>query len=87
LGGNGSDSGDGAYGEEIRMIWMGKLETEFIKIPFLDLPLGAMKDHVCPFGGFARTMCCMCATMATVGMTMMTTSVTLAAVAVMVMAK
>jgi hypothetical protein len=64
-----------------------KLETEFIKIPFVDLPLGARKDHVCPFGGFVRTTCCACAKMATTAMTMTTTAVTLEAVAVMVMAK
>jgi hypothetical protein len=63
-----------------------KLETELIKIPMLDLPLGATENCVCPFGDFARTMCCMCATTAVAEMTT-TNTVTSAVAAVMVMAK
>jgi hypothetical protein len=64
-----------------------KLKTEFIKIPFVDLPLGAMEDHVCPFGGSAQTMCCECATMAAAATTTMMTAVTPVAAAVMVVVK
>jgi hypothetical protein len=63
-----------------------KLETEFIIIPMVELPLAAMEDHVCPFGRFAWTTCCTHATTAVVAMTM-TTAVTLVAAAVMVMVK
>ncbi len=62
------------------------LETELIKIPMVDLPLGAMENCVCPFGGFAWTMCCACATTAVAAM-MTTNTVTSAVAAVMVMAK
>ncbi len=63
-----------------------KLETELIKIPMVDLPLGATESCVCPFGGFERTMCCACATTAVAAM-MTANTVTLAVAAVMVMAK
>ncbi len=69
------------------------METECIMIPMVDLPLGAMENCVCPFGGFAQTMCCTCATTAVAEMMTMTavtltmTAVTLGAAAVMVMAK
>ncbi len=63
-----------------------KLETELIKIPMVHLPLGATENCVCLFGGFARTMCCACATMAVAAM-MTTNTVTLALAAVMVTAK
>ncbi len=63
-----------------------KIETEFIEIPMLDLPLGATKNCVCLFGGFAWTTCCACATMAVA--VMMTTNIVTSVVAVvMVMAK
>jgi hypothetical protein len=63
-----------------------KLETEFIEIPMVDLPLGAAENRVCSFGDFAWTMCCACATMAVAAMTT-TNAVTSAVAAVMVMAK
>ncbi len=63
-----------------------KLETELIKIPMVDLPLGAMENCVCPFGGFAWTTCCVCATTAVAAMTT-TNAVTSAVAVVMVMAK
>jgi hypothetical protein len=63
-----------------------KMETELIKIPMVDLPLGAMENCVCPFGGFAWTTCCACATLAVAVMTT-TNAVTLAVAAVMVMVK
>ncbi len=63
-----------------------KLETELIKIPMVDLPLGAMENCVCLFGGFARTTCCACAATAVVAMTM-TNTVTSVVAAVMVTAK
>jgi hypothetical protein len=63
-----------------------KMEAELIKIPMVDLPLGATKNCVCPFGGFAWTTCCTCATTAVVVMTTMN-AVTLAVAVVMVMAK
>ena len=62
------------------------LETELIKIPMVHLPLGAIENHDCPFGGFAQTTCCSCATTAVAAMTM-TNVVTSATAAVMVMAK
>ena len=63
-----------------------KLETELIKIPMVHLPLGATENCVCPFGGFARTTCCACATTAVAVMTT-TNAMTLAVAVVMVMAK
>ncbi len=63
-----------------------KLETELIKIPMVHLPLGAMENRVCPFGGFAWTTCCACATMAVAAMTT-TTEATSAVAAVMVTVK
>ncbi len=63
-----------------------KMKTELIKIPMVDLPLGAMKNCVCPFGGSAWTTCCACATTAVVVMTR-TNAVTLTVAVVMVMAK
>jgi hypothetical protein len=69
------------------------LEAECIMISMVDLPLGATENHVCPFGGFALTMCCTRATTAVAAMMMMTavtlttTAVTSAAAAVMVTAK
>jgi hypothetical protein len=63
-----------------------KLETELIKIPMVHLPLGATENCVCPFGGFARTTCCACATTAVAAMTMLN-AVILAVAAVMVTAK
>jgi hypothetical protein len=62
-------------------------------IRMVELPLGAMENCVCPFGGFAQTMCCTCATTAAAAMmtmtavTLTTTAVTSAAAAVMVTAK
>jgi hypothetical protein len=47
-----------------------KLETELIKIPMVDLPLGATENCVCPFKGFAWTTCCACATTAVAAMMM-----------------
>jgi hypothetical protein len=63
-----------------------KLETEFIKIPMVHLPLGATENCVCPFGGFARTTCCACATTAVAAM-ITTNTVTSAVAAVMVTMK
>jgi hypothetical protein len=63
-----------------------KLETEFIEIPMLDLPIGAAENPVCLFGGFPWTMCCACATAAVAAMTTMN-AVTLVVAAVMVMSK
>ncbi len=63
-----------------------KLETELIENPMVHLPLGATQNCVCPFGGFAQTTCCVCATTAVAAMRM-TNAVTSAVAAVMVMAK
>jgi hypothetical protein len=63
-----------------------KLETELIKIPMVNLPSGATENHICLFGGFARTTSCACATTAVVAMRM-TNTVTSAVAAVMVMVK
>jgi hypothetical protein len=63
-----------------------KMETELIKILMVDLPLGATENCVCPFGGFAWTTCCTCATTAVAVMTT-TNAVTSAVAVVMVMAK
>jgi hypothetical protein len=74
----------GSYGCEIQN--GEKMETEIIKIPMVDLHLGAMKNCVCPFGGFAWTTSCACATTAVAVMTT-TNAVTSAVAVVMVMAK
>jgi hypothetical protein len=63
-----------------------KLETEFIKISMVDLPLGTTENCVCLFGGFTQTICCTCATTAVVAMTT-TNEVTTVVAAVMVMRK
>jgi hypothetical protein len=67
---NGGDSsGNSSDGEKIGMIQMHdskwwKTESEFIPIPLVDLPIGAMEDCDCPFGDFAQTTCCACVTTA-----------------------
>jgi hypothetical protein len=63
-----------------------KLETELIKIQMVDLPLDALENCICLFGGFAWITCCTCATTAVAAMTTMK-AVTSAVAAVMVMTK